>query len=170
MDSSPTFIKLAEILLHAALKVGDESMSAIIFLTTAKGNLLHLSYILCKPETLGTEFNKFACCVTGALLFIEFQIGTEGMKHSKYQKELGATVTCTKRIMEATKVIGQKSIKGGTKDCFLFDSWLASKKAAEAAMNVGAEFIAMSKTTPKDSARRPLRSLQRIGLEVPTSC
>ena len=72
--------------------------------------------------------------------------------------------------MEATKGIGQKSIKGGTKDCLLFDSWFASKKAAEAAMNVGAEFIAMSKTTPKDSARRPLRSLQRIGLEVPTSC
>ena len=52
------------------------------------------------------------------------------MKHSKYYKELGATAACTKIMMEATKGIGQKSIKGGTKDCFLFDSWFASKKAA----------------------------------------
>ena len=44
------------------------------------------------------------------------------MKDRGYQKELGATAACTKRMMEATKGIGQKSIKGGTKDCFLFDS------------------------------------------------
>ena len=37
------------------LKVGDESMSAIRFWTTAKGNLPHLSYIFRKPDPLGTE-------------------------------------------------------------------------------------------------------------------
>ena len=52
------------------LKVGDESMSAIRFRTTAKGNLPHLSYIFRKPETLGTEFKIVACSITGALLFI----------------------------------------------------------------------------------------------------
>ena len=36
------------------LKVGDESMSAIWFWTTAKVNLPHLSYIFRKPEPLGT--------------------------------------------------------------------------------------------------------------------
>ena len=36
------------------LKVGDDSMSEIIFRTTAKGNLSHLYYILRKPEPLGT--------------------------------------------------------------------------------------------------------------------
>ena len=41
------------------------------------------------------------------------------MKHRKYQKELGATVSCTKRMTEATKGIGQKYRKGATKD-FLF--------------------------------------------------
>ena len=56
------------------------------------------------------------------------------MKDSRYQKDLGATAACTKRMMEETKGIGQKSKKGGPKDCFLFDSWFASKKAAEAAM------------------------------------
>ena len=42
------------------LKVGDESMSAIWFRTTAKGNLPHLSYIFRNPEPLGTEFNTVA--------------------------------------------------------------------------------------------------------------
>ena len=62
------------------LKVGDESMSAIRFRTTAKGNLLHLSTIFRKPEPLGTEFKTVACSVIGALLFIEVQRVKEGMK------------------------------------------------------------------------------------------
>ena len=65
------------------LKVGDESMSAISFCTTEKGNLLHFSYIFCKPEPLGIEFKTVSCSVTGALLFIEFKRGKEGIKHIK---------------------------------------------------------------------------------------
>ena len=95
------------------LKVGDESMSAVLFRTTAKGNLTHLSYILCKTEPLGTDFKKIACYVTDALIFIEVQRGKEGMKHRNYQKELGTTAACTKIMTEATKRIDQKSIKGG---------------------------------------------------------
>ena len=79
-------------------------------------------------------FKTVAWSVTGALLFIEAQRGKEGMKDSRYQQELGATAACTKRMTEETKGIDQKSKKGGPKDCFLFDSWFASKKAAEAAM------------------------------------
>ena len=71
------------------------------------------------------------------------------MKDRRYQKDLVSTAACTKRIMEATKGIGQKSIKGGTKDCFLFDSWFASKKATEAAMELGDELIGMVKTNTK---------------------
>ena len=52
------------------LKVGDESMNAIRFWTTEKGNLPHLSYIFRKPEPLGTKFKTVACSVTGVLLFI----------------------------------------------------------------------------------------------------
>ena len=44
------------------------------------------------------------------------------MKDSRYQKDLGATVACTNQMTEETKEIGQKSKKGGPKDCFLFDS------------------------------------------------
>ena len=80
-----------------------------------------MSYVSRKPEPLGTDFKTVACSIAGALLFIEVQRGKKGMKHSNYQKELVATAACTKIIMEATKGICQKSIKGGTKDCFLFD-------------------------------------------------
>ena len=39
------------------LRVGNESMSAIRFKTTAKGDLPHVSYIFRNPEPMGTEFN-----------------------------------------------------------------------------------------------------------------
>ena len=71
------------------------------------------------------------------------------MKHIKYQKELGSTSAFTKRMMESTLGIGQNSIKGGTKDFFLFDGWFAPKKAAEAAMEIGAKFIGMVNTNTK---------------------
>ena len=46
-------------------KVLDESMSAWRPQTTKTGGLPHLSFILRKPEPLGTEFKTIACAVTG---------------------------------------------------------------------------------------------------------
>ena len=143
------------------LKVGDESMSAIQFWTTAKVNLPHLSYIFRKPEPLSTEFKKVACSITGALLFIEVQRGEECMKDSRYQQELGATAACMKRVMEETKGIGQKYKKGGSKDFFLFASWVASKKAAEASMELGAELIGMVKTNTKVFCKETIEKLTK---------
>ena len=71
------------------------------------------------------------------------------MKHSKYHQKLGSTAACTNRMMEATKGIDQNSIKGGTKDCFLFDICLSSKKEVEAAMKVGSELIGIVNTNTK---------------------
>ena len=136
-------------------------MSAILFWTTEKGNLPHLSYIFRKPEPLGTEFNTVACSVTGALLFIEIQRGKEGIKDSRYQYELGATAECTKRMMEETKGIVQKSIKGRTNDCFLFDSWFASDKTAEDVMGVGSELIGMVKTNTKGFYKETIENLTK---------
>ena len=62
-------------------------------------------------------------------------------------------------MMEATKGVGQKSIKGWTKDCLLFDIWFASKKAAEAAMEVGAEFIGMVKKNTKGFCKETIENL-----------
>ena len=141
------------------LKFEDESMSAIRFQTTAIGDLPHLSYIFCKPEPLGKEFKKVACSVTGAFLFIEVHRGKSGVNHSKFQKDIGATAACTNRMMEATKWIGQKSIKGETKDCFLFDSCFVSKNAAEAAMEAGAESIGIVKTNTKRFCKDTIEKL-----------
>ena len=105
-------------------------MSAIRFQTTEKGNLPHLSYIFRNPEPLGTEFNTVVCSIIGDLIFIEVQRDKEVMKHINYKNELAATADCTKRMMGATKGIGQKSIKRGTKYFFLFYNWFASKKSA----------------------------------------
>ena len=41
------------------------------------------------------------------------------MRNSKYHMDLGEMEACTKRIMEATKGLGKRGIKGSTKD-FLF--------------------------------------------------
>ena len=64
-------------------------MSAVRFWTTARRDLPHLSYILRKPESLGTDFNTVACYFTGALLFAEIQRGKEETKNRKYHLQLG---------------------------------------------------------------------------------
>ena len=58
-----------------SMNVRDDTMSKIGFLTTAIGDLPHLSYIFRKPEPLGTEFNTFEFSVTGDFLFVEAQRG-----------------------------------------------------------------------------------------------
>ena len=155
------FNTACNIIAPSFLKVGDKSMSAIRFRTTAKVNLPRLSYIFRKPEPLGTEFKTVSCYVTGSFLFIKIQRGKEGMKHSKYQQDIGSTATCTKRIIEATKGVCQKSIKGGTKDCFLFDSLLTSKKSEEDAIEVGAKLVGMAKTNTKGFFKETIENITK---------
>ena len=57
-----------------------------------------------------------ACSVTGDLILIEIQIGKEGTNKSKYNPHLGVMEACTKIMTEAKKGIGQRDIKGDTKD------------------------------------------------------
>ena len=64
-------------------------------------------------------------------------------------------------MTEATKGVGQKYIKGGTKDYLLFDSWFTSKKAAEAAMEVGAELIGMVKKNSKGFCYETIEKLTK---------
>ena len=71
------------------------------------------------------------------------------MKHSKYQQQIGETVACTKRTMEATKAIGQRDRKGYTNDFFLFDSWLSSNNFAEVVMEVVYYLISVVKINTK---------------------
>ena len=52
------------------LKIDDESMSAICYQITSKGDLPHLSYILCKPEPLGAEINTMGFYDTRLFLLL----------------------------------------------------------------------------------------------------
>ena len=144
------------------MKVGDESMSAIRFWTTAKGNLPHLSYIFRKPEQLGTYFKTVTCYVTTDLLLIEVQMGKERTNNSKYHLNKGATEACTKRMTESAKGVGWRDIIGATKDFFIFYSYFSSKKLSEAKMDVVADLIFMVKTNKKDSTRIQFIILQII--------
>jgi hypothetical protein len=79
----------------SATKVYDESMSAWRPQTSKTGGLSHITFILCKPEDLGTEFKNAGCSETGIFLFLEIQRGREGMKETEYHKELGPTAACS---------------------------------------------------------------------------
>ena len=70
------------------------------------------------------------------MLFIEVHRVKEEMNHSKYQYKIGLTVSCTKRMTEATNGIGQEYIY-----FLIFDSWVSSKNLADSAMEVGAELV-----------------------------
>ena len=84
------------------LKVGYESMSAIRFRKTAKGELPRFPYIFCKPKPLVVEFNTVVYSVTGALFSIDIHRLKQVMKKSKFRLQLVATAACTKIIVEAT--------------------------------------------------------------------
>ena len=50
------------------------------------------------------------------------------MKNSRYNIDLGEMSACTKRTMEAAKVLDHRDIKRDTEDCFVFGIWFASKR------------------------------------------
>ena len=55
----------AELVAASHIKVHDETMSPWSPTTTPWGGLPFLSFILCKPKPLGTEFKSTACAITG---------------------------------------------------------------------------------------------------------
>ena len=63
--------------------------------------------------------------------------------------DLGLTEVFTKRLMEATKGLGRRYIKGATKYCLLFDNWFFSKRFKEDVLFVGADMVGMVETNTK---------------------
>ena len=57
------------------VKVLDESMSAWCSRTSKNGGLPNISYIIRKPEPLGTEFKTVCCQLTGVMIWLEIQRG-----------------------------------------------------------------------------------------------
>ena len=64
-------------------KTADESMIAINFFTTPKGDLPHYSYIFRNPEKLGTEMKNVVCSRLGNMLYLEIQKVKEAMNTGK---------------------------------------------------------------------------------------
>ena len=52
-------------------------------------------------------------------------------------------------MVKATEGKGQNYRKLSTNDCFIFDIWFSSKKAAKYDMEVGAKLIGVVKTNTK---------------------
>ena len=88
---------------YGAVKIADDSMSFIHFITTPKGNLPHYSYILGEKEPLGTEITNVACYRLGTMLHLEIQKGKEAMKAESLQHDIRETTLFTNRLMMATK-------------------------------------------------------------------
>lgn len=84
-------------------KVLDESMSSWRPRTTATGGLPNISFILRKPEPLGTELKTVCCAKTGVMTYMEIMRGAKGMKEMPLQKELDGTAACNVRISMGSK-------------------------------------------------------------------
>ena len=50
------------------------------------------------------------------------------MNNTKCYMQIVTTESYTHRMMEATKEVGQRDVKGDTKGCFIFGGWLSSEK------------------------------------------
>ena len=106
-------------------KTDDEAMSSFRPQKEKTGKIPHLSHIARKPKPIGTEFKATACAKSKIMLHIEIQRGKEGMKNTKYHKELGATAACTLRLAEATNGCGRTE-QEQKRDIHICDSWFGS--------------------------------------------
>ena len=73
-------------------------------------------------------------------------MGKERMESSHYHLDLFSTAACSKRLMEETKGLGQRDLKGSTRDCSMLGSWFLSNKSEYLASSVGVDLIGMLKT------------------------
>ena len=63
--------------------------------------------------------------------------------------------------MEATKGLFKRNAKGDKNDCFLFESWFASKRSAEDVINVGADMIGMVKNNKKGFCKDTINNMTK---------
>ena len=127
------------------IHVVDESMSAYCPQTTQKGDLPHLSYVLRKPEPLGTEFKSCACPLLKIMTCLELCRGKDEMKEQKYHMEFGSTAATTCRIAEAVN----QSYSDGVREVVKGDSWFGSVKTTCEMKRRGMDGVFQVKTATK---------------------
>ena len=119
----------------------DETMCAWRPRQSKLGRLPNISYIIRKPEPLGTEYKTICCPITGVMTYMEIQRGKEGMKNMHLQKELGATTACTIRCAEGSHQ-GDTHLKAVVKG----DAWFGSVKCAVELAKRGRAFVGQIKS------------------------
>ena len=130
------------------VKVLDESMSAYRPQTSKTGNLHNISYIMRKPEPLGTELKTVASTTNnGPIIYAEVQEGKDAMKKKEFFSSHGATTACVLRLAKATKSCGQMEDPLLT-NLYYGDSWFAFLKTAVAVTEeLNSEFVGPVKTS-----------------------
>ena len=144
------------------VKTLDESMSAFRPQTKKTGNLPNISFILRKPEPLGTELKTVATkgC-NGPILYAEIQEGKEGMTHKPYFVANGATCSCVLRLGKGTKNNGQVP-DALIRNLYYGDSWFAFLKTAVAVTEeLDSEFLGPVKTAHKQFPKKFLENTMK---------
>ena len=89
------------------------------------------------------------------MLHLDTQKGKEDMKTSTFQKYIGGTSMCMRRLMMATQRCGEMK----SNDTHLDDSWFSGVKTAEEAMAEGVDYCGPAKTIHKDFCITTLEKL-----------
>ena len=107
--------------------LADETMSAFRPRTTKLGGLPNISFVLRKPEPLGSEFKDTGCKKIGCMKHLELQMGKLIMREKDFCKEIGATAACTLRMALAGNQEQEAGMRSGIKG----DSWFGSVTCAD---------------------------------------
>jgi hypothetical protein len=110
----------------------DESMSAYRPRTSKYGGLPNISYIIRKPEPLGTEFKTSVCPTLNIMTYMEVCEGKEGMKTKPFHRTLGATTACAVRMAQGTC----QSAYDNRTEIVKADSWFGSVKSVVKIKNI----------------------------------
>ena len=152
----------SETVAASRIKTLDESMSAFRPQTRKTGNLPNISFILRKPEPLGTELKTVASTTcNGPIIHAEVQEGKMGMTHKPFFNTYGATTSCVLRLAQATKDSGQKH-DPIVRNLFYGDSWFASLKTARAlSEELDAEFVGPVKNSHRGFPKKYLEDTMK---------
>ena len=81
----------------------------------------------------------------GTMLYLEIQNWKEAMKTPNFQKDIGGTTACMKRLGIVTKGCGQLT----SNDTYFSDIWFSSIKTTEGAIAAGVDYSGPVKTSHK---------------------
>ncbi len=114
-----------ELLDFSNVIVFDEIMSGFRPRTTEKGAISpapHLTFNKDKPCKMGHQAHNGSCGGTKSIGFLDLDRGAEGNKTLPYFKELGASASCCKRLVDGMSQRGS----GGCRELIIADSWFGN--------------------------------------------